>query len=174
MRMFNLSNCLSFARIPLAFVFLVGSPITRVVAILLAMLTDGLDGWIARRYRQITRLGTLLDPLSDKFFVIFVLAIFIREERLSWTEAALFICRDFSVVLYGCYLALRGRLFNYQFRAIWCGKITTALQFLALLGLTYHVQFPPYFFSIFAALGIAALVELYFTDKKRRKIKKTI
>jgi CDP-diacylglycerol---glycerol-3-phosphate 3-phosphatidyltransferase len=167
--MFNLPNCLSLARIPLAFVFFSADPIYRAAAILIALITDGLDGFFARRYNQVTRLGTLLDPFTDKFFVFFVLATFIHEQRLSWMEAALFICRDFSVVLYGCYLAIRGRLLNYKFRAIWCGKTTTVLQLVALLGMTYQVQFPPYFFGLFAALGISALIELYFTDKSRRR-----
>lgn len=165
----TLSNCLSLLRFPLALVFLNSDPLLRMGAILVALITDGLDGYLARRYNQVSRLGTVLDPLADKFFVLFALYIFIGEARLSWPDAALFICRDFSVVIYGLYLALRGRLMSYQFRAIWCGKITTVLQLLILLSLSAGYPVPNIVYTLFAVLGLAALVELYFTDKKRRR-----
>lgn len=162
--MFNLPNLLSLSRIPLALLFLQSNPLFRALAIIAAMLTDGMDGFIARRSGQSTRLGTVLDPIMDKFFVFFVLATFIQESRLSLLEACLFICRDFSVVVYGCYLLLRGYLMRYRFRAIWCGKITTALQFTTLLVLTLNVSIPFFIYSLFIILGLLALFELYQTD----------
>lgn len=165
----NLPNCLSLLRFPLALVFLQSNPLFRAGAIVLAMITDGLDGYLARKRNQVSRLGTMLDPLADKFFVIFALYTFISEGHLSWLDAALFISRDFSVVLYGLYLALRGRLLNYKFRAIWCGKISTVLQMSILLSLSAGFPVPDLVYTLFAVLGIAALVELYFTDRNRRK-----
>jgi len=167
--MFNIPNCLSFLRVPLAFVFLQTNPTYRVLAILLAMLSDGLDGFIARRYGLVNRLGTLLDPMTDKFFVSFALVTLVLENKLQGWQAALMLCRDLSVVIYGCYLALRGRLANYQFRAIWCGKITTALQLIVLLCLTIGIQIPALAYFIFALLGVLALGELYFHDKAKRR-----
>lgn len=167
--MLTLPNFISLLRIPLAFVFLQESPIYRALAIALALLTDGLDGFVARRYNQKGRWGTMLDPISDKFFVFFVLSMLIRESRISIPEALILLSRDFSVIIYGCYLAWRGRLFNYQFRAIWCGKITTVLQFTLLLCLTFHIPVPSYAYGVFILLGILALGELYKTDRKRRR-----
>ena len=166
--MLTVPNFISLLRIPLAFVFLQANPFYRATAIVIALITDGLDGFVARRFNQKGRWGTLLDPISDKFFVFFVLAMLIGENRISLPEALILLSRDFSVILYGCYLAWRGRLFAYQFRAIWCGKITTVLQFTLLLCLTFHVVFPPYIYGIFILLGILALGELYKTDRKRR------
>jgi len=165
----NLPNCLSLLRFPLALAFLQGNPLIRALAILLALVSDGLDGYIARRTRQISRIGTVLDPLADKFFVLFALYTFISEGRLSWPDAALFISRDFSVVIYGLYLAMRRRLVDYKFRAIWCGKITTVLQMSILLSLSAGLPVPDPVYTLFAVLGIAALIELYFTDRSRRK-----
>jgi CDP-diacylglycerol---glycerol-3-phosphate 3-phosphatidyltransferase len=163
--MFNFPNLLSLLRIPLALVFLQPHPLYRALAILGAMLTDCMDGFIARRSGKSTRIGTLLDPIMDKFFVFFVLTIFIQEQRLSWLEACLFICRDFSVILYGFFLAITGRLASYRFRAIWCGKITTALQFLTLLALSLHLVFSSFIYTLFLFLGLLALLELYQTDE---------
>lgn len=162
-------NFISLLRIPLAFVFLQEHPIYRAAAILAALLTDGLDGYIARQFKQKGRVGTLLDPITDKFFVFFVLFTLIGENRISPTESAILICRDFSVILYGFFLAWRGRLFDYQFRAIWCGKITTVLQFTVLLCLALRLSVPSYLYGVFIILGILALAELYKTDRSRRR-----
>lgn len=167
--MFNIPNMLSLLRLPLAFVFLQESPFYRAAAIILALITDGLDGFIARRYNMTNRLGTLIDPITDKFFVFFALFILIQEQRLSLVEAGLLISRDFSVIIYGFYLALRGRLSNYRFRAIWCGKVTTVLQLFVLMSLTFHLEIPSYFFGIFIFLGLLAFVELYHTDRVARR-----
>lgn len=163
--MFNIPNFLSLMRVPLALLFLQANPTYRALAIFIALTTDYLDGFIARRFHLVNRLGTLLDPISDKFFVFFVLGVLIRENRITEIEAALFISRDFSVMIYGCYLALRGRLANYQFRAIWCGKITTVLQFLLLFALAFGIPFSPYFYTLFIILGVLALGELYLFDR---------
>ncbi len=168
--MLNLPNFLSLLRIPLALIFLQTNPIYRALAIILALLTDWLDGFIARRYDLSSRFGTMLDPLMDKFFVFFVLSILINEQRVTPLEVCLLICRDFSVFFYGIFLAIKGRLITYKFRAIWCGKITTVLQFGVLLGLTFGMKVPTYAYSIFIILGIMALGELYHTDRAQRTI----
>lgn len=159
--MLTIPNVLSLLRIPLALLFLKQSILFRSVAIIIAMLTDCLDGYLARRYNISSKIGTVLDPITDKFFVMFVLGIYIAEDRLSLWDAAAFICRDFSVILFGIYLAFTGKLANYRFRAIWCGKITTTLQFLVLLGLTFQYNIPGYLYNSFILLGLMALIELY-------------
>ncbi len=164
--MITISNVLSLLRVPLAFVFLHDSPLYRCIAIVLAMLTDGLDGYFARKYRTTSQLGTILDPLMDKFFVVFALTIFILEGRLlPWQMAAL-LCRDFAIILFGLYLFFTNRWSEYQFRAIWCGKVTTALQFFVMLALSLNIAIPSYVYAIFVVLGIFALIELYFMTPK--------
>ncbi len=167
--MFTFPNILSFLRIPLALVFIqTSNPLYRALAILCAMATDGLDGFLARRYQLCNRFGSLLDPVTDKFFVFFVLSVLVHEQKLTLFEASLLISRDFSVIFYGLYLALRGRLFHYRVRAIWCGKITTVLQFIILLGLTCQMEIPSYVYGIFIILGVMALIELYIRGSGSR------
>jgi CDP-diacylglycerol---glycerol-3-phosphate 3-phosphatidyltransferase len=167
--MLTIPNFISFLRIPLALVFLQENPVYRAAAILLALLTDGLDGYVARQFHQKGRWGTLLDPFTDKFFVFFALVTLISENRLTVADAAILICRDFAVMIYGFYLAWRGRLYDYQFRAIWCGKITTVLQFTVLLCLTFQLPLPSPLYGIFILLSFLALGELYQTDRNRRR-----
>src|SRR5262245_54263124 len=105
--MLNVPNFLSLLRFPLALVFLQDDPKFRALAIVVAMATDVLDGFVARRYQLVNPVGTLLDPIMDKFFVFFVLTILINETRLTLLQGAFLVGRDFGVFLYGCYLALR-------------------------------------------------------------------
>ena len=62
MQYLTIPNLISLLRIPLAILFLKGGVLVRAVAIILAMLSDGLDGYYARRYSQCSKIGTLLDP----------------------------------------------------------------------------------------------------------------
>lgn len=155
-------------RFPLALLFFQDNPVWRGVALILAMLTDGLDGYVARRYGATSRIGTFLDPLADKFFVITVLAVLVSEDRLAAWEALAILCRDFSVIIFGIYLTLKGTVAEWQFRSIWYGKVTTAMQLAVLFGLTCGLAFPPFVFISFIALGLLALAELY---QQRAKLK---
>ncbi|MBN9378678.1 MAG: CDP-diacylglycerol--glycerol-3-phosphate 3-phosphatidyltransferase [Chlamydiales bacterium 38-26] len=158
--LFNLPNLISFSRIPLALLFLYENPLYRLIAVCLAMLSDGLDGYLARRQKITTKVGTLLDPFADKFFVIFVVCILIHEEKLQIWQAITLGCRDLSVLVFGIHLILNKRLSTYQFRAILCGKITTFLQFFVLLALTLNLSIPDPLFITFILLGLLSLVEL--------------
>lgn len=162
----TLSNFLSLLRGPLAFLFILDNPFYRSFAIVAAMATDTLDGYLARRFRMTSQVGAFLDPLMDKFFVFFAVSMFIMEGNLKPWEALALISRDFAVLFFGLYIALRKSWSNFQFRAIWSGKITTTLQFFVLLGLTFHVVIPFYIFWCFIALGVIALFELYVIEKQ--------
>lgn len=166
----TLPNWISFLRIPLAFVFLDQNPFYRLLAILIAMASDGLDGFLARKTKCCTRVGTTLDPMTDKFFVFFVLGILIQEGQIQFLEAACMLCRDFSVILFGLYLILTRQWDNYRFQAIWCGKITTFLQFIVLINLSCQISIPHYLFSTFIVLGLFALVELYFVARFKKTV----
>lgn len=161
--MFTVPNIISLARLPLAFVFLQENVLCRLTALLLAMFSDVLDGYFARRYRLVSKLGTLIDPLTDKLFVILVLGVLIRENHsLTFWEVIPFFCRDLAVIIYGCYLVIAGKLGQHRFRSIWCGKLSTFFQFVVLIALTLGVSIPPTIFATFIILGILALFELYF------------
>ncbi len=77
------SNIISLLRGPLAFLFIIDNSLCRGIAIILAMLTDSLDGYLARRYQTTTRLGAILDPAMDKFFVCFITTIFYMKAAFS-------------------------------------------------------------------------------------------
>lgn len=159
--MFNIANALSILRIPLALAFLQLNSSIRVFAIILALFTDGMDGFLARRYRNTTQFGAMLDPIMDKFFVFFVLGILFAENRITFEQAATMLCRDLAIICFGFYLVLTGNWSKFQFRSIWCGKVTTFMQLVVLTALTLGYSFPFYVFTSFIVLGVLALLELY-------------
>ncbi len=159
--MFSLSNGLSFLRAPLALLFLTENLSVRIGAILLAMLTDSVDGYLARRRQSVTQFGAILDPAMDKFFVFFALGILFYEGRLALWELSSMISRDFALCVFALYLSLSKRWKAYSCKSIHWGKATTALQFMTLIGLTCHCIFPSYLYALFILFGILAFVELY-------------
>jgi CDP-diacylglycerol--glycerol-3-phosphate 3-phosphatidyltransferase len=159
--MFNLSNSLSLLRAPLAFLFLFENATVRLIAILLAMITDSIDGYLARKWHTATRFGAVLDPAMDKFFVVVCLGVLFSEHRLEAWQGLMFIARDFALCLFGLYLSLSGLWQSYEFRAIRWGKITTALQFIVLIALTMGFTIPWYLYASFVVFAALALVELF-------------
>ncbi len=162
--MLTAPNLISFMRIPLALAFFQSHVGVRAVAILLALLSDGLDGFLARRWKQTTRVGTFLDPFTDRFFVVVAVAVLFTEHNMdAWKIAAMF-TRDAAIAFFALILLLQGKAREYRLRAIWCGKLTTVLQLVILLALLLNFPVPNAAFALLAGLGAMALVELFRSD----------
>jgi CDP-diacylglycerol--glycerol-3-phosphate 3-phosphatidyltransferase len=100
----NLPTYLTLGRIclaPLVVVFVISTEwIHSLVAAIIfaaAALTDWLDGHLARRRRQVTTLGTLLDPVADKLLVAAALISLVQVDRVEAWIAVLIIGRELAV-----------------------------------------------------------------------------
>ena len=100
----NLANLLTLARILLipVFVVLFSSPtpkrsLVAALVFVVAALTDLLDGYVARRRGQITKLGKLLDPIADKLLVLSGLILLVQFDRVAALVAILIIAREVAV-----------------------------------------------------------------------------
>lgn len=91
--------------------------------------TDGLDGYLARRYDSVTRTGQWLDPLSDKVFVSAPVITLTAVDRFPLWAAVVIVAREIAVSLLRAYLGTRGRAMP----ASWLGKAKTAAQLVAIL-----------------------------------------
>lgn len=160
-KLFTLSNILSLLRAPLALLFLSTNPTLRVVAVTLAMITDSIDGHIARKSKSTSRLGAILDPAMDKFFVYFCLIILYMEGHLELWQSTALVSRDFFLILFALYLWSTGHLKKYEYRSIRWGKASTALQFIVLICLSINIAIPSSIFLIFILMGSLALIELF-------------
>lgn len=158
--MLNFSNVLSLSRGGFALAFLQENPWIRLLAIIFAMITDFLDGYIARRQRQATQFGAIIDPLMDKFFVFFAGGIFFIEDKLTFLGLAALLSRDISLCLFGLFLGIVRGWKGYEVKAIWWGKITTVAQFALLICLTLNVIIPTWIYLIFIIMAAFAFLEL--------------
>lgn len=165
--MLNFSNVLSLSRAGLALLFLQSNTQLRLLAIIVAMITDFLDGYIARRTQATTQFGAILDPIMDKFFVFFAGGVFFLEGRLTGWELGTLLSRDLSLCLFGLYLAIVRGWKGYECKAIWWGKITTGAQFFILIGLTVGFVFPAYIYLLFVMMAAFAFLELVSGYRRR-------
>jgi cardiolipin synthase (CMP-forming) len=151
-RIWTVPNMLSFLRLAMVplFLWLILGPQMDVLALLLLMAsgaTDWLDGKIARATGQITKLGTLLDPLADRLFIIATLIGLLLRDIVPIWLVVLLLSRD--LMLAGLLPALRRRGLN-ALPVHFLGKAATmnllyALPLLLLAdgtGLLATVAFP--------------------------------
>lgn len=129
------------------------------VIFLLAASTDGIDGYIARKYNMVTNLGKLLDPLADKLLVSAVLISLVELGRCDSWIAVVIISREFAVTGLRQIALLEGKVVA---ASKW-GKIKTVVQIIAISLLLLN-NFPFQFISIPVddiAIWAAALITIY-------------
>lgn len=100
----NLPNSITLARIILVPVFLYvllrGLPYGGIIAagiFTVAAISDGVDGYLARKNKEVTRLGKFLDPLADKLLVSAALVALVEQGVISTAVAMLMIGREMAV-----------------------------------------------------------------------------
>ena len=95
--------------------------------------TDWVDGWLARRYGQVSRVGQLLDPLADRLLIASVAIALVVRGVVPWQAAVLLVARDL-VLLAGWPLLKRRGIEPPE--VIFLGKAATLVLLLALPVLT--------------------------------------
>jgi cardiolipin synthase len=101
------------------------------VLYVIAAITDGLDGWIARKTNQISAFGTFLDPIADKIFVatlLILLVAFVRLDGLWIVLPILIMSREFLISGLREYLGPK----NIQVPVSKLAKWKTATQMIAV------------------------------------------
>src|SRR4051812_43320836 len=117
----NLPNVISLSRIALAAAFVaMPDPRVRVALIVLAALSDFLDGWIARHSGAgATRWGALIDPIADRAFVFTAICVYLFEGRITTGQYFAFIARDLATALGFVVARAVSWLRPVQFKARW-------------------------------------------------------
>ncbi|MEU1884689.1 CDP-alcohol phosphatidyltransferase family protein [Micromonospora sp. WMMD987] len=98
-RVLTLPNLISFVRllgVPLfLWLFLVvEADVVAIVVLAVGGTSDWVDGWIARRLGQVSRLGELLDPLADRLYILATLLAFTAREVVPWQFTAALLARE--------------------------------------------------------------------------------
>lgn len=138
-------NLLTYGRIaciPFVLYFIDNySPVRSFIAMLIyvgAALTDSLDGYVARKYKQISVLGKFLDPLADKLIVTSVLVYLTAMDRCPpWLVVAL-LARELAVTGLRSIATTEGLVIS----ASDSGKQKTALQLIGTIFLLIHFKYP--------------------------------
>lgn len=116
---------------------------------LIAASTDLLDGYLARRWRQITTIGTLLDPIADKLLISSALIALVQVRAVPAWIVILIVGREFAVSGLRAIAAAEG----YTIRASDLGKTKMVSQVAAISCLLLSIRYP--------ALAMPAMVLMW-------------
>ncbi|MCE5310119.1 MAG: CDP-diacylglycerol--glycerol-3-phosphate 3-phosphatidyltransferase [Acidobacteriales bacterium] len=108
--------------------FTVSNDLLALAIFLAAAVTDLLDGYLARRWRQVTTVGTLLDPIADKLLVSAALVSLVEMQRVPAWMVILIVGREFAVSGLRSIAAAEG----YTIKASELGKTKMIMQVLAV------------------------------------------
>jgi cardiolipin synthase len=147
-----------------------------ILIFLVASVSDGLDGYVARHYKQRSALGVILDPIADKGLL---LSGIITLSITNWSEfdpeygrfpawfPVLVITRD-AVILVGAIVLhlLNGKV---HVKPKWTGKVATVCQMCAIAWVMLQLHFLPLFFVVIVA-GIFTFISgvVYVMDGVRQ------
>ncbi len=133
-KIINVPNALTLLRILLLPVvvwrFVIGDATGALIAYMAAMLTDALDGIIARKTNQITALGKLLDPIADKLSLVTLLGLFVSSGEIPLWVLAIILFKEVMMVIGGG-VALKHGIVVY---ALPIGKVTTVTFVLSMVA----------------------------------------
>ena len=125
--------------IPFFVVFAVlGGPKYDTVALILfclASVTDFLDGYIARKYNQVTDFGKFVDPLADKLLVTAALVIFVERGLFAAWMVFVILAREFIITSLRNVAAAKGQVMA----AAWSGKVKTCVQIAGIILIFLYV-----------------------------------
>jgi cardiolipin synthase len=125
--------------------------------------TDWVDGWVARRYGQVSELGKILDPFADRLLFIVSVGAMIIDGAIPLWFAWLVVIRE---VVLGVVLVVATMMGMKRFDVSFLGKLATALLMFALPGFLLGASdFPGHeVFNVAAwIVGIPGLVLSYYT-----------
>lgn len=158
----NLPNVLTLVRILLipVFVMLLIDPtpdraLSAAIVFVVAAVTDLLDGYVARKTGQITKLGRLLDPIADKLLVLSALILLVQVDRVSALVAILIIAREVAVTGLRAIAASEGLIMSAEVT----GKYKMALQVIAIVLLVLEGTVV----EVIGNLHLAGIVTLYLS-----------
>jgi CDP-diacylglycerol--glycerol-3-phosphate 3-phosphatidyltransferase len=149
---------------------------TAIVIFLVAAASDGLDGYVARHYKQRSALGAILDPIADKGLL---LSGIITLSISNWSETepdygkfpawfpVLVITRDVVILVGAAVLQLL--IGKVKVKPNWTGKVATVCQMCAIAWVMLQLRFLPLLFVVIVA-GIFTFISgvIYVLDGVRQ------
>jgi CDP-diacylglycerol--glycerol-3-phosphate 3-phosphatidyltransferase len=165
--MWSIPNLLTSFRILLIPVFLAvfylpieNAHFFAAIIFVVAAITDGLDGYIARKLEQHTKFGAFLDPVADKIMVAAALIVVVEFHQTLWITipSLMIISRELIISALREWMAEIGKRDSVAVSTI--GKVKTTAQMIALTGLLWSVNAFVYVVGVMA-LYVAAILTLW-------------
>lgn len=159
----TIPNIITMIRIlltPIFVIYLINDQLlTGLVILVICGVSDGLDGFIARVFKQKSRLGSYLDPLADKIILVSAfVALSIRGFLPSWLSVTV-ISRDVLILIGVIILYLTEVDLNIK-PAI-SSKITTCFQFItviAVLAGEYLLSYKEYYLYLYYVTALFTII----------------
>lgn len=127
-----------FLILPILLLLWMDKPVIAMPLLVIALLSDWVDGWLARKTKTITKLGTFLDHFADKVMVHIILLYFVAEHGLSAIAFGVFLLRDFLVLGIRHLATQKGK----EIGSMWLGKIKFWGQSVLLILLVATLIWP--------------------------------
>ncbi len=157
----QIPNIITSSRIVLAAAFPFCPEQYHLSIVALALVSEFLDGFIARIFNWQSYVGQVLDPIADKLFVLSVSLTWVWLAKLTIWQWLLLAVRDIGVAILFLIVLLRAQVFNVRAVAARLpSKITTAIQYLAFIAVlfNYPLLLEPLVLAA-AVIGVVAVVQ---------------
>lgn len=168
----NIPNLLTLFRLILipCFIFVFfsqsqNSLLHSILIFLLAGFTDFLDGYIARKYKIVTKVGIVLDPLADKLMLVTVLTCLLIKSYIPAWVLIVIAAKELFMIFCGLFLYKKGTVIPSNI----FGKLSTIFFYISIFILSFAEKVGVYllYFSVISAL--VALVNYALLYSKNKK-----
>lgn len=167
---FNLPNSISLSRLLLAFGFVViDGAWQRVILIFAAGATDFLDGWLARRAKSSSVAGALIDPITDRIFVLAAVSSYLVEGRLTTGQYFIFLSRDIATAVGFMVARFIPGLSAASFQARLLGKTVTMLQLATLFAVLVAPRSVQVLVLLIGAVSAVSIVDYTAALERARR-----
>ena len=133
-KIINIPNALTVLRIALlpagVWRYIHGDSRGALFYYIVAMLTDAVDGFIARHFNQITSLGKLLDPIADKLSLLTLITLFVMDGQIPMWVLLVILMKEAALVAGSAVAFRRGMIVH----ALPIGKVTTGTFVLSMVA----------------------------------------
>ena len=150
------------------------------ILLILSGLSDVVDGFIARKFNQVSDLGKVLAPIADKLTqvcVVLALAIGNMQNVAIWVLLIILVAKEFATLIMAVYLLNNG---TKAVSAKWWGKVSTVLLYITMLFIViskYKIfVYADIYITVLASLSAIALIvsitgyaKLFVINPKKEK-----
>lgn len=136
-----------------------------VLIFLLAGVTDFLDGYLARKYKLITKIGIILDPLADKLMLITVLTCLVINRYIPIWVLIIIAVKEIFMILCGIFLYKKGTVISSNI----FGKASTIFFYISIFILVLNEAVGVYLLYASVAAALIALINYSIIYTKTKK-----